>query len=611
MTELTKANDPLFCSLNRSIKRKANQEYPCPYLIPIDEVPELYHPYSEVNLFLSQKMKQEMQQAPTKVWSMQLEQYLLEKMTPEFQRRFPQFRISISAIKKTWEKLVLYTKQIQDQPNAITEEGKVNIPFLIKQNLKNYLNLKRPTSSVPYHSAYQMASRISECIAAIDGEEPQLEELTKMIWTTQCHLDHRLNYHVSPYYEHNQADELIVKIILEEASKHPNITYRQLEYRVLTNLRALYAFPISISEEIMNDYTSLLLADKLYSTIAFEKLFSKKQKVCLENFLYRHGLHKKLEDSTTLSDQLKRIVALYALAIQMPKTLSQSELKEAILSVYPISAENRPNLPQVVYIFIMAELALMQNDRLCHSVEHAVFTIWNAYQETILLPNLTEEKELLEIIIWKNLTCSEELLQKIPPCITEKIKEEIANALIDNPMQSFYHLLQVTNQFFKKVKELIKNKKWMEMEKKIYPWVIQGDMLCQRIEIGIDPFLLQFIYQKWTQETFENHNQFVNQVHQEYLQKYPKLSTYSHQLSLRIWTLYKYAWYNLFSYAKESSVERFIKWHIIHMQPRSFEELQDRIKKLSQDILPLVPIDTKLCKRLFYEIDKEAKLQTK
>ncbi|MGL4539586.1 MAG: hypothetical protein ACRCU0_01225 [Candidatus Rhabdochlamydia sp.] len=602
MTELTKSNDNLPSSLNRSNKKKTNKEYSCSYLIPIDEVPELYHPYSEVNLFLSQKMKQEMQKAPTKVWSIQLEQYLLEKMTPEFQKKFPQFRISISAIKKTWEKLILYTKQIQNQPDAITEEGKVNIPFLIKQNLKNYLNLKRPNSSVPYHPAYQMASRISEFIAAIDGEEPHLEELTKMIWTAQCHLDYRLNYHINPYYEHNQVDELIVKVLLEESAKHPNSTYRQLEYRVLINLQALYAFHTSISEETMNDYTALLLADKLYPTIDFEQFISKKQKKYLENFIYRHSLCKKPEGSIALCDQLKRIIALYALTIQMPKNLSQLELKEAILSVYPVNKEIKPHLPQVVYTFIKTELALMQNDRFCHSVEHVVHTIWNAYKEAILLPDLVEKKEFLEVIIWKNLKES----QKISSCIIEKMEEEIANALIDNPKQGFYHLLQVTNQLFKRVKELVKNKKWIEIEKNVYPWIIQGDMLCQRIEIGMDPFLLQFIYQKWTQGTFENHEQFVNQVHQEYLQKHPKLARYAHLLSLRIWTLYKYAWYNLFSYPTESCIERFIKWHIIQKKPLSLEEWQCQINELSQDILPLVPIDLKLCEKLFYEIDKEA-----
>ena len=158
---------------------------------------------------------------------------------------------------------------------------------------------------------------------------------------------------------------------------------------------------------------------------------------------------------------------------------------------------------------------------------------------------------------------------------------------------------------------MIKNKKWKEIEKKIYPWVIQGDMLCQKIEIGIDPFLLQFIYQKWTQATFKTHEQFINQVYEEYLQKYPKLSIYADQLSKRIWTLYKYAWYNLFSYSTESCIERFIKWHILYIKPLSSEELHSHINKLSQDILPLVPIDAKLCEKLFYKIGKEAKSQIK
>lgn len=607
MPKPTKSNDSLFLSLTRSTKRK--KEYSCPYLTPIDEVPELYHPYSEVNLFLSRRMKQEMQNAPTKVWSIQLEQYLLEKMTPEFQKKFPQFRISVSAIKKTWEKLVLYTKQIQDQPEAITDEGKVNIPFLIKQNLKNHLYLKKPNFSVPYYPAYQMANRISECIAAIDGEEPQLEELTKMIWTTQCQLEPHLNYHISPYYEYNQTDELIVKTILEEMVKHPNITYQQLEYNTLISLRTLYAFPLSVSEEIMHDYTSFILADRLYSTISFEAFASKEQRIYLENFLYRHSLYKK--SKSALCDQNKQIINLYTLAIQMPKTLTQLELKKAILAMYPINKGKKTNLPQAVHTFIMAELACMKNDRLCHSVEYVLRTIWKAYQEATLLPNLEKKKELLEILIWKNLTIDEELLQKIPARIAEKIEKEIVHALIDNPTQSFHHLLQLTNQFFKKVKELIKSKKWKEIKKKIYPWVIQGDMLCQKIEIDIPPFLLQFIYQKWTQETFETHEQFVNQVYEEYLQKHPKLAIYADQLSRRIWTLYKYAWYNLFSHSTESCIERFIKWHIVYIKPHSPQELHSEIDKLSQDILPLVPIDAKFCERLFYKIYKEAKLQKK
>jgi hypothetical protein len=606
MTKLTKFND--YSPVNRSAKRKNQKELSCPYLIPIDEVPELYHPYSEVNLFLSQQLKQELQNAPTKIWSIQLEKYLLEKMSPVFHKRFPQFRISISAIKRTWENLILYTKQIQDRAEAITEEGKVNIPFLIKENLKNYLSAKRPIPSVPYQPAYQMANRISECIAAIDGEEPRIEELTKMIWTAQCHLDSRLAYHTSPYYNFNQTDELIVKTVLEIKAKHPHITYSELEYSVLTSIRALYTFPIDISEEMISDYISLLLADKLYNLITFDQLMTNQQKASLESFICRHSLCKKPEDGC-LSNQLRRITALYALAARIPKNLTQMDLKEATLAVYPANKENPPNFPQAVYAFITTELSLMQNDEFCYSLEHVVEVIWHAYQEALFLPDLAEKKELLEVIIWKNLVFPKQILDKIPPCITQKIEEEIANALIDNPNQSFYYLLQVANRFFKRVRELIQNEKWPEIEKKSHYWSIQGDMLCQWIEINVDPFLLQFIYQKWTHEVFENHEHFVHQVHQEYLQKHPKLHIYTEQLYSRIWTLYKYTWYNLFSYPTESCIERFIKWHIIQIKPLSLEDLQNHIKQLIKDMLPLIPFDAKLCEKLFYESGKEAKFQ--
>ncbi|NGX38503.1 MAG: hypothetical protein K1000chlam2_01677, partial [Chlamydiae bacterium] len=50
----------------------------------IDESPEFHDPYSELNIFLSQKIKREMHHCSnSKKWSLQLQDELLHKITPE------------------------------------------------------------------------------------------------------------------------------------------------------------------------------------------------------------------------------------------------------------------------------------------------------------------------------------------------------------------------------------------------------------------------------------------------------------------------------------------------------------------------------------------------
>jgi len=47
-------------------------------------------PYSEVSLFLARKIKQ---LDRSKGWSIYLQEELLEKITPEFTKKFPEYRL--------------------------------------------------------------------------------------------------------------------------------------------------------------------------------------------------------------------------------------------------------------------------------------------------------------------------------------------------------------------------------------------------------------------------------------------------------------------------------------------------------------------------------------
>lgn len=203
------------------------------------DLPEVYNTYSDLNLFLSQKIKQEMQEkAQCKKWSFKLQEELINKIKPEFQKRFPRYRLATSSLRKIWEKLTYYTTLMQKEKEALTEDGKVNIPFFIRENLKQCAHFKSTFKLPPYHFAHHIAAKMGECIATIDGVRPEMDQLTRTIWSMQKHLITDLFLHQvkSPYDDCEALDKLIVKTILFTTSCTPHLSQKDLEVRVRETL---------------------------------------------------------------------------------------------------------------------------------------------------------------------------------------------------------------------------------------------------------------------------------------------------------------------------------------------------------------------------------------
>jgi hypothetical protein len=583
-------------------KKKNKDDALSELLSSVDESPEFYDPYSDLNLFLSQKIKQEMQHCgSSKKWSLKIQEDLIFKIAPEFQKKFPQYRLGVSALKKAWEKIAYYSQQIQYQKEAMTQDGKLNIHFFIKENLKNYTTLKNPVHIHPCHFAHQLAMKMSECIAIIDGIRPKLEHLTQLIWSIQRHLlTGGIEQNKSPYDEYDKVDSLIVKSILEITARDPRIEFNELEHKVKEALLSLHELPSFSSLDHLQCNISALLAEKLYGSSAFHTLFFAEQKNAINHFIRRHtSLCKVSIPHPQLSELVRRIIALYTLASNLPRALSESSLKEAVLAMYPQPVEHRPNLPQALYAFISAELVLMKSEEFCRAPSYVAETIWLAYKEATLLPALQgKDNDILEIVIWKSLSETEGLLEKLPYRIGQRIEEEIANILIENPNHTFSALVQDTVQFFKRVKDLVQIKQWNEIEKKIHIWAIQGDMLCHWIRLDPESTLLRMICQKWkNHSSVLPHHTFVSEICQDYLKSYPELTLYAGQLALRVWILYKYAWYHLFGTHEESSLDRFLKWHscaLLFSGPTlDHEHLVHQLEEIVRKTIPLIPFDRK------------------
>jgi hypothetical protein len=564
--------------------------------------PDFHDPSSDLNLFLSQKIKQEMQQyGSSKKWSHKIEDDLIQRITPEFQKQFPHYRLGVAALKKIWEKVSYYAQQFQGQKEAITKEGKLNVHFLIKENLKAHLQNRSPSYLHPYHYAHQLAMKMSDCIATIDGIRPKLDHLTKMIWALQRHLlnDYNPELAKSPYDEYDKIDKLIVKVILEISAKDPHIGMSELEHKVQESLSSLHELPNFTSLDALQGSICALLAEKLYASSVFHSLFFAEQKTAISHFILRHlSLCKGSVCSPALAERVRRVTALYTLASGLPKNIAKEQLFAAIAAIYPSLQAEKPPLPQSVYAFLAAELVFLRTHENHYPMEQICEMIWSAYSEAILLPEM--KGDLLEVVIWKWLAQTEKLLEKLPYRIGLRIEEEIAGILIDNPHHNFTSLISETLHCFRRIQDLTAVKKWDEIQRKIHMWVIQGDMLCRWIRLSPDNALLKLIYKKWDQK---EHRTFIQEVCQEYLSLHPDLCIYSAQLSTRVAILYKYVWYTHPSHKRDSSLDLLVQWHInrlLSLDPdvdevRLLHQLEEHLCKT----VPLAPFPKLQAKHFF------------
>ncbi len=548
------------------------------FLHPLDDAPDFHDPYSDLNLFLSQKVKEECRASGfIKKWSTFLQETLIAKITPEFQKKFPNYRLGVSALRKTWKKIIYYTEQIQSQKDALTQEGKLNVSFLIKENLKQYLQLKGPSDFYPYQYAYQLAMKISDCVATLDGVRPLLDQLAKTIWFAQKHLLSAVGLKKtnSPHDEMDKWDKLIIKTLLEVSGKNPQATHKELEVYVKETLKSLQDLPSLTSLDRITVHLSALLAEKLYPTSSFHALYSSEKKEAVLNFIRSHlALYKKTSVAFNLSECARRLIAFYTLASKLPKNLTSLD---------------SGNLDQSLMAFFSEETRLIQD---------VPSALQDAYEATKLLPELSFDT--LEMIIWKILSKEESLLSELPYRIGQKIEEEIGNIVIDNPKLSFSSIVHTALQFFKKAKELTDPKQWMAIEKKISLWTMQGDLLCRWLHLDPENTLLKLICDfRKTRSPFASHANCISGSAQAYLRAYPEQTAYAPQVAARTAILYKYAWYALFSLPEESSLERFLEWHFTDLMHLREEQAMHAIEEICKKSIPLVPLDQENCRVLF------------
>lgn len=592
MSELEKPNDEELFFFNQGSSS----------LYPIDEAEDFYDPFSDLNLFLSKKIKSELQETgSSSKWSGKIEANLLARILPEFREKFPKYRLGTSALKKVWEKVAYYHEKIRGQKGALKEDGRLNLKFMIRENLRNS---PLPSHLPPYTIAEQVAVKLSECIASLEGEKPERTHLTKIIWSIQKHLlkDLSAMQTKNPYEEYDKVDKIIVKTLLEITSKERYLDPQTFKRKVQSELKGFRAIKPLLRENQLTSTLSMLLAQKLYKSSLITCHFSLKEKQAIEEFI-RHQINMGQCNSLLLQDNhrlemIQRILALYTIAGELPKDLSRQSLSASIRHIKALSNDSNctltSNLDQALFVFINGEIHLMDEEKLFTPKGEEAILI--AYEKACALPKLSSlQLEQFELLVWKIIEEDGNLLQLISPDLHRLLEKELANVLIDHPKQSFKEIIRTTLQFFKKVVNLSLESE--KTEDKVEAWVSQNDMLIRTIHFDPKAPLLKLMKQESKDLSFDketaSHHHFIETIKEKALKSYPILSFFEEDLTARLWILYKYLWYTTLSDGSESTYERFLKWHQVELKNRHPEwtkkELNETLEKLSDQLLPLAP----------------------
>jgi hypothetical protein len=574
------------------------------FLFPIDETEEFHDPFSDLSLFLAKKIKQEISRSSSlKKWSRNIQTDLLKSILPDFNKKFPKYRLGGNALKKTWDKVLYYVQFIQKQKESLTADGKLNITYLIQQNLKNLLQNPNSSDLHPYTTAHNLAVKISECVATIDGERANLESLTKTIWAVQRHMIPKQQT-PSPFDRYDQIDKFIVRFQLEEIAKKPDSTPDEVSIATCKKIETLKLLQRLKNSDDLLAAVSFVLAENLYPNLKLHKKVPASQIHELSNFVRNQLTEQKaagnLSEEKDCIHASQKIFFLYKLASELSPAETKHNLETAVEYVYNLSqgafSPNCPVLRPEVFTFINAEISNLKERKTENPLENVLGTLMKCFSDAKNLPKLDAEYfDEVEILIWKILSEVYTPQEKMPAFVKETLSYELANIYIDHPKESFQKILTVSLGYFRKLQTIDTT----QLDRKSNFWSLQNDMICNFLHFDETTPLLKLITRVWKSEAGPplNHSDFIEKVLAIYLKNNVSISGWKAVLHTRITIMYKYFWYNSLRKDRETAYDRFLKWHLHDLlagkQKEFPETLIIRLEEKTKSLIPLAPFSPK------------------
>lgn len=581
------------------------------HLFPIDETEEFYDPFSDLNLFLAKKIKKELIKNSPQEWSRKIQQDVLQNILPEFRQQFPQYRLGVTALKKTWEKVLHYLRVLQTEQHFRTE-GRLDVDQMIKENLRPFF-LKTTTDEFhPYNTTHQIALKISECIATVDGEKCEIDKLAKRIWLMQRHLLIKEELQAkTPFEQLDTLDQFIIRFQTEEIVHNPTIDAKTLQQILIKRIEQLKQIDRIHNVEELRPSLSALLAEKLYPTLSLHNTLSKRECVAIQQHIQYHfdqAKQRNLLQKELDYEQLKnRILFSYQLSSRMNKHTMQEQLSIALNYVHSIATNTfnpqSPTLQPFAYNFLEKELQLVQEHNNTDPVSYILqfFTdIYNNAQELPSLPSGSQQE--LEIFTWKVLQDRQKLTAKMPHYLHNILTQELGQMHMDRVDESFTRIIDITIDYCKKVRSI----DIRHLTEKASLWAAQNDLLYAWIKFDNNNILLKCAQQLEEQQKVSLQSpEFAEILYQQITRTTPELSGWDTLLKDRCLVLQKYLYYHQTTVKEHTPYDRFLEWHYTQLitthEPEFPELVFTRLRERADRLIPLLPFDYEYARKLLAE----------
>lgn len=570
------------------------------FLYPVEEATEFHDPFSELSLFLAKRLKKEItKNNHSKKWSQQIQKTLLAEVLPEFRQHFPHYRLGISALKKTWEKIHYYVKYLEKHYDY-NQNGKLDISYLIRENLSLFFEKELPSSHTSFHFAHHITGKISECIAAIDGESVEKSRLTKIIWAMQKQLIPNFDKASSPYESIDTLDKLLIRFQLELIAENPLLPQKELQEKLFRKITALLSINRIRNFYELTPQISSIIADKVYSSSPLHSFYPKEDLEKIEKFIKsEHRRMLKEESRISASSRLgftKRLIFTYRLKESLSKDEALKGLKSAIEYVFSVRNNNlklgKPVIRREIFHFINQEILLAEKRGVKNVKGYLLEVLITLFDRMQSLPTFpTEHIDHLEVIIWKNIKNDLQDSWKIPAHLIQTIEDEIASLYLDHSALPFPEIVEMAIKHLKRVSEL----KSTNLNERTHYWSIQNLCLASHLKFSEDNAIFKILLEemKTLKHKDLSHREITQKITKTFIKKHPGLIPWKNSINKRVSLYYLHYQFSYLKEKNETPFDRFLKWHLhnlMHDTQSVFKEFyMAELSSICRSLLPYIP----------------------
>lgn len=560
---------------------------------PVDEMEEFQDPFSDLNLFLCKKINEVMhKKGGIKNWNYQIEKDVLQRILPEFKLKFPYYRLGIAALKRTWEKISYYQKKVV-YGEAYHLDGKLNINYLIKENIRSYQQNYKQSPQYYYDQIPNLANNLCECIAILEGKQPNLQHLRRTIWSVVQHLLPPSTLKTIPVHkELDILDHFLCRNMLYHIYQNPTSSCEKLKWLIQSSCVEIFQHEYFGNMEKLAATISILLSKSYVEKLSIHKRIKTTINTCIENHIDR-VYRGRSDSSITHLSFVQNMISIFSLIPDLPKNYDINKLRIAIRLITQEKSRSFlsyfPNFDATLYALIKIESILLKERKKICSKEQLEEEILCSYIELCNISDIPFDNEILEIILWDKLDKLLSISHFIPLKMRELLLLTLEDNIIDQPDLNFAGQVRSTTYNLKKIREAIVNQP--KIEEKIEYFCLQNEMACRFMFVEKQSYLWEFLQKSLVRGFHKKKKQILKEVVKMSVSLHPILSDCMEHLLFHINTLYTYLWY------QESCKTMNTAAAFIHRQNESIAkssyDKRQVIRERLMSLLPMTPFSDK------------------